>query len=218
MPTELAGDIWKPFLGAVDQITFKPLGRLVPWKMSRTTLDIDEDKVDTPNNAVPRFRTQIGAKEGGTGSIENASFDLAFNIFGVNPFRGDPPLLLLRQSMFFRAMFVPCSAVVAAGAQGGFIGVPIRGAGSEIPVGLPAGTLTGGVTYATELAYIMLALKVTRIHHEARAEAGQPFSFDFEICYPFKMPGESISLITGYGFADAINDNVVGTTGNGGFW
>lgn len=235
MPSELPGDIFVPYLGPVDQTNFRPLMRLQPWKMSRCTLDIDEDKVDTPSNAVPRFRTSIGAKEGCTGTIENATFDAHHNIFGSNPFYLSNPTfgglttpLILRQSLYFRAMFVPLRADVLGGAGGmtpaGLVGQPIMGQTTELIDGPPAGQVYyyGGSLITIppaglSLCYIFLALKVTRIRHEARAEAGQPFSFDFESVYPFMLPGESSTTIASYGFVNAVNDGNTPSV-NGGFF
>src|SRR5262249_33114066 len=83
---ELAGDLYKPFLGLVNQTGNAPVGRLIPWKMSKINTDPASDKVETPNNAVPNFKTSIESKRGTDGKMSQACFDPAFNIYGTNPF------------------------------------------------------------------------------------------------------------------------------------
>ena len=82
---EIPGDVFKPFIGLVNQTTMIPVGTLWAWKMSRMTMEFSPDKVDTPNNAFPDFATSIRAKRRCTGTISQASFDPAFNILRLPP-------------------------------------------------------------------------------------------------------------------------------------
>lgn len=197
---EIPGDVYKPFLGLVNQTTFAPVGRLLPWKMSRTILDFNPRIVPTDHNAVPDFSTNIRAKRKATGTIENACFDPAFNIFGFNPFGGLGVTHFFQDGLVIRALMVPNTAVVDPAYAGGSLGVPIFGAAGEV---LTAGPLLG---------YIFMGLRISKIHHEGNAAEGQPFSFDFETTFPFCVPGESQVLISSYGYLAAANDGT-----NGGF-
>lgn len=195
---EIPGDVFKPFLGLVNQTTKAPIGRLTPWKMTRTTLDLERDKVDTPNNAVPDFKTSINAKRGTTGKIEQASFDPLFNIYGGHPFVAVAPLRL-QEGWYIRALMVPDTSIAGPIGIGDVIGTPILGLVGELIAAIPPGDI-----------YIFLALRVTKIHHMADAAAGQPFDFDFETVHAYRVPGESMQLITTYGFSP--------TVGAGGFF
>lgn len=239
MPTELNGDIFKPFIGLVNQFTLVPVGRLVPWKMTRCTLDPASDKVDTPSNAIPGFHTEISAKRQTTGKMENASFDMLFNIFGSNPnmlfapgapgipgfaappIGGVPPMgfaggtgIAFHEGMFIRMLCVPFMTVPGGMGIGDVMGVPIVGApgGAEL-----IGTL--GTNAAGNIIpdfYIFLALRVSKIHHMADAAAGQPFDFDFATTIAYAVPGESMVQIAAYGF-NPVPNAIVGGINNGGF-
>lgn len=208
---EIPGDIFKPFLGLVNQASLRPVGRLCPWKMTRTTLDLESDKVDTPNNAVPTFKTSIEAKRGGSGKVEQASFDPVFNIYGLDPFGAGllGTAIILREGMRFRMMCVPDTTVPDPAGLGMVLGVPILGTGlvpffpptAELPIAIPVNT------------YIFLALRVSKIHHMADCAAGQPFDFDFETIHAYRTPGESMNQLSAYGFSTVVNAG-----GNGGFF
>jgi hypothetical protein len=204
---EIPGDVFQPMLGWVHQSLFFPVGRLLPWKMTRCTIDPTRDKVDTPNNAVPDFHTSINAKRITTGKIENACFDPAAAIYGLNPYStvnglaitGGIPFVL-HEGMYFRMLCVYNTSTiepVLGPVIGSVIGTPITGAAAELP------------TAATAQDYIFMALRCTKIHHMADAAAGQPFDFDFETVYPYAIPGEPWSQINQYGFLNVV--------GNGGF-
>jgi hypothetical protein len=209
---EIPGDVWKPFIGLVQQggallnatqVLFTPSGRLLPWKMSRMNLDIESDGVPTPNNAVPGYKSGISAKSGTTGKLEQACFDPLFNIYGVNPFvavGGVGFTIALKQGMYIRMLVSPDHTVAGPLGLGDWVGVPILGTAGELLAALP--------TYS----YIFLAMRVTKIHHAADAAQGQPFDFEFETVYPFALPGESVgngSILAAYGFS--------ATVGVGGF-
>lgn len=190
---EIPGDVFQPHLGNVNQTTFAPIGRLMPWKMTKCTLDIERDKVDTPNNAVPDFKTAINAKRGTTGKIEQASFDPIFTIYGPNPFStalGGTFLLTFREGVYFRMACFPDTSVAYA-LPGEMRGRPIRGSAADLisAVALPLHS------------YFFLACRITKIHHMADAAAGQPFDFDFETVHAYKMPNEPTTIIDLYGFS-----------------
>lgn len=153
------------------------------------TLDESTTDVPTPSNAVPDFDTSFGVKRVLTGTVRQACFDPFFSIFGVNPFGAFMPFpLALHNRMKIRAIVMPNTSVVGPIGIGDVVGAPITGAFGQMPIVMPA-----------DPVYIMLALRITKIHHEADAAAGQPFDFDFRTVWPFRMPGENLTLINFWG-------------------
>lgn len=196
---EIPGDFFRPHIGLVNQTTYAPIGRLSPWKVNRITLEPEVNQVDTNNNAVPHFDTSIWAKRKATGTFHQACFDPLWNIYGVNPY-GLLPLgaaLNLHEGLVIRSLCAP--DISAAGVITGLRAVaPLLGnAATELPEAIP------------ELSYIFLAMRITKIHHEADMGNGQPFDFDFVTVWPYSIPGESTNLLTTYGFS--------ATVGTGGF-
>ena len=188
---EIAGDLFKPFFGLVNQTTFAPVGRLIPWKMSKITLDLEVNEVETDHNAIPDFATAIGVKRKATGTVHNACFDPTFTFFGVNPFAA-AAAFIIHEGMYIRALAVPNTSVAGGAGIGDIRGVPILGAPAELPAAVPAGS------------YIFLSLLVKKIHHEADAAAGQPFDFDFRSVWAYALPGESTANLTAYGWSPAV--------------
>lgn len=200
---ELAGDYFKPYVGLVRQFTtstltvtgvFPPIGRLIPWRMSKATLDITVAEVDTDSNSIPGFSSAIYAKRKATGTIHHACFDNSFGINGVHPNSGVAPFQV-REGMYIRAAF-DASDVVAGPHPLAFetLGLPIVGAAGEPPV----------APFIVANSYIFLALLITKIHHEADAAAGQPFDFDFRSVHAFAVPGESRAQLTAYGYSEVV--------------
>lgn len=206
---ELQGDVFKPYFGLVNQVpssdgVYFPVGRLIPWKMNKCTIEEGVTEVPTDNNAVPHFETGTSAKRKLTGTIHHACFDNTFNIFGSSPhaatFVGAAGVpFSLYSGMIIRAIFQPAELVAGPrfGSIAELIGVPILGLGSELQTAVTA------PVFLTN-AYIMLAIKVTKIRHEADASAGQPFDFDWHAVAAFAMPNESTAQITAYGFVAAV--------------
>lgn len=209
---ELQGDIFKPFFGMVIQIPgnngiFTPVGRLIPWKMNKCTIETGVTEVGTDNNAVPGFETGTSAKRKATGTVHQATFDIGNNIFGVNPHAfntGLPLPFALYEGMLIRSLFKPDHTVPGplAAQNGELVGVPILGGAGELLTPPFGGFLAN--------CYIFLTMKIIKIRHEADASAGQPFDFDWHAVAAYAMPGESLSQITAYGFS--------ATVGAGGFF
>ena len=198
---EIPGDVFKPFIGLVNQTTMVPVGTLWAWKMSRMTMEFSPDKVDTPNNAFPDFATSIRAKRRCTGTISQASFDPAFNIYGFHPGGPVPPLApppVFNEGILIRMLCTPDTSILnPAGLAGERMGVPI----------LPTAPAFPTVVAATD--YVFLVIRISRIRHEADAAAGQPFDFEYESTSAFSLPGETGATLTTYGFSP--------TSGVGGF-
>ena len=193
---EIPGDIFKPFIGLVNQTTMVPVGKLFPWKMSRMTMEFSPDKVDTPNNGFPDFASSIRAKRRCTGTVSQASFDPAFNVFGFHPGAGGPPKpllgLVLNEGILIRMLCTPDTAIPnPAGLAGERMGVPILGGVGEFPAAIAT------------TDYIFLSIRVSRIRHEADAAAGQPFDFEYESVSSFALPGETRTGLAVYGFTEA---------------
>lgn len=220
---EIPGDIFKPLMGWVHQFSLRPVNPLIPWKMSKVTIDDEVDRVPTPNNAVPHYKTAIPAKKGVTGKVSQASFDPVFNIYGLHPFvAGLAITFFLKTGFKFRMACVPDTTTfgplsLAGLGVGDLVGTPIAPSGVGSAVELPGaiGNPIQPVAAATPNCYIFLACMCTKIHHEADAAAGQPFDFDFETVHPYYSPGDSLSEILAYGYAPIpALPNTVG----GGFW
>lgn len=188
---ELPGDLFKPFLGLVNQVTYAPVGRLLPMKATRTTLDASPDKLDTPNNAVPDFMTNIRTKRRTSGTIHQVTFDNAYNIYGNN-FYGDAAMVL-RDGMVVRGLFRYDTSVPRAGSPIlEMVGSPITGSAAELPA------------FALPSDYVFLAIRIMRIRHEGDAGSGQPFDIDWESAWPYAMPREPWDIITAYGWVNAV--------------
>lgn len=207
---EISGDLFKPFLGLVRQSTnvvsavgaFTPVGRLIPWKMSKTTLDAVAGEYDVDNNALPGFSSAIATKRKATGTIHQASFDPAFSINGLHANVAAAAAFQVREGMYIRAGFEAFHSVAGPHPLAPeVLGVPIIGAAGELPV-VGAGIGTAPALAVT--SYIFLALLITKVHHEAEAAAGQPFDFDFRTVHAYAIPGESRAQLTAYGYSNTI--------------
>lgn len=186
---ELPGDIFKPYIGLVHQNFKTPIGRLMGYKMTRCTLDINPDKLDTPNNADPDFMTNIRVKRRCSGTLHNVTFDDIFNPYGLNPY-GNP--LTLHDGMNARLLCRYYTAVPRAGSVSfEEAGVPMWG-GADLPAAVSA------------MDYVFICIRVMRIRHEGDAGGGQPFDLEWESNGAFRLPGEADDLLAMRGYLPLI--------------